>query len=492
MLKYSLLLLTLFSVLSCEEFLDRQPLDQLVAESFYQTEDDLTRGVLAAYNPLQDQDWTGKGWMITEIPTDNSQPGGSDPEHTPIDNFTVNADNPPVAGYWRIHYRTVALANVILDKTPLSQIAGTPTAAAIMGEARFLRALAYFDLVRIYGGVPLMTVAPTYDGELLKPRSTVAEVYELIVADLTDAAATLPTTRSGSELGRATKGSALGLLAKVQLTRKDFAAARDAAKACIDLGVYQLMPNFGDNFELATSDNNAESVFQVQFFGCGPFGTGNPLQAFFAPWGQGITKDRDGWGSQIPTAPNLNGPGTTIVNAFTTGDLRKAATLMTPNTYYPTINAGDGGYTYPSMGASATNANIKKYVVGAGSSICFMSTPMNFHVIRYADVLLSLAEAYVELGGGATVNADALAAFNAVRVRAGLAPVTFIDRETLFTERRLEFAFEGQRWFDLLRQGITLERMRVHGKVISDHNLLFPLPSAELRINTNLTQNPGY
>lgn len=492
MMKYILILVAFLSLLSCDDFLDRQPLDQITVENFYQSEDDLQRGILAAYYPLQNQDWTGKGWMLTEIPSDNSQPGGSDPEHTPIDNFTVNADNGPVANYWRMHYQTIALANVILEKTPESQIAGTDIADEIKGEAQFLRALAYFDLVRIYGGVPLMTVAPTYDGDLLLPRSSVEEVNALIVADLEAAAATLPVTRSGGDMGRATKGSALGLLAKVQLTRKDFAAARDAAKACIDLGVYSLMPDFADNFELATSDNNAEAVFQVQFTGCGPFGTGNPMQAFFAPWGEGITKDRDGWGSQVPTAPNLNGPGTTIVNAYSASDLRKVPTLMTANNYYPTINAGDGGYTYPSSGASAVNANIKKYVVGAGSNICFMSTPMNFHVIRYADVLLSLAEAYMELGGGATINEEALAAFNAVRNRAGLDDAEFIDRESLFHERRLEFAFEGQRWFDLLRQGNALQQMRNHGKVISETNLLFPLPSAELQINTNLEQNPGY
>ncbi|MEM9259419.1 MAG: RagB/SusD family nutrient uptake outer membrane protein, partial [Bacteroidota bacterium] len=212
----------------------------------------------------------------------------------------------------------------------------------------------------------------------------------------------------------------------------------------------------------------------------------------FAPFGEGITKDRDGWGSQIPTGPSLNSPGTTIINAFEPNDERKFHTLMTAGNYYPSINPEDGGYTYPSQGASAVNANIKKYVIGSGNNVCFMSTPQNGNVIRYADVLLTLAEAAVELDGGVSVNADAVAAFNAVRERAGLEPVTTLDREGVLKERRVEFAFEGQRWFDLLRSGRAIEIMSLHGKNPDEHHLLFPLPSAELEINTNLTQNPGY
>ncbi|MEO1256152.1 MAG: RagB/SusD family nutrient uptake outer membrane protein, partial [Bacteroidota bacterium] len=157
-----------------------------------------------------------------------------------------------------------------------------------------------------------------------------------------------------------------------------------------------------------------------------------------------------------------------------------------------TINASDGGYTYPSNGASRVNANIKKYVVGAGSNICFMSTPQNGHIIRYADVLLTLAEAQVELGSGVTVNEDALAAFNQIRTRAGLEEVTSIDRESVLAERRVEFAFEGHRWYDLLRSGRTIEIMSFHGKNPQEHHLLFPLPAGELEINPNLVQNPGY
>ncbi|WNJ19694.1 RagB/SusD family nutrient uptake outer membrane protein [Pontibacter sp. G13] len=487
--------ITMFGLLTmlgaCEGFLDRQPLDQLTDENFYQNESQANQAIISVYTPMMDQEWTGKGWMITEIPSDNTQPGGTDPEFTPIDNFTVAADNQPIANYWAIHYRQVALANLVMDRianTDLEESKKTRMEA----ELRFLRAVAYFDLVRIYGGVPLIVDAPAYGEEMLFPRAGVREVYDQIVEDFQFAEMHLPVAWSGADVGRATAGAAMAFLAKVFLTRRDYLNSRNYAKAVMDLDEYRLMEDYADNFELATTDNNKESIFQVQFTGCESFGTGNPQQAFFAPWGEGITKDRDGWGSQIPTGPQLSNPTTTIFEAFEEGDLRKDPTIMTPNVHYPTINPDDGGYTYPSNGASATTCNIKKYVVGSGPNICFMSTPQNHHVIRYADVLLIYAESIMEIEGGISSNGDALNAFNEVRIRAGLEPLAQIDREIMLHERRVEFAFEGQRWFDLIRSGQAVEILTLHGKNITQNNLLFPIPSSERQINPLLEQNPGY
>ena len=483
-------LLLLFH-LSCSDFLDREPLDQLTDASFYQTESDARRAILAAYTPMMDQNWSGKGWQITEIPSDNSQAGGLDPEFTPIDNFTVTADNPTVANYWAIHYRQVALANVVLEK-----IEGMSLEDALKdqyrGEAKFLRAIAYFDLVRVYGGVPLVLTAPEFGDDFLLPRASAQDIYDQIESDLEDAEASLPEQWSGQDVGRATRGAALAYLAKVNLKTRQYVKARDYAKEVMDMGIYSLMPDFADNFELSTCDNNQEAIFQIQFAGCGTFGTGNPMQAFFAPWGEGITKDRDGWGSQIPTSSQQSNPGTTIQDAFEEGDLRLPVTIMVPNTHYPSINPNDGGYTYPPTGASATGVNIKKYVVGSGSNICFMSTPQNVHMIRYADILLIYAETVMEIGGGITSDPAALQAFNQVRERAGLDPLTQIDKEIIFQERRVELAFEGHRWFDLLRMGNAVEILTLHGKDPSVHHLLFPIPVSEIKINPNLEQNPGY
>lgn len=488
---YLLLPLLLVLNLSCSDFLDREPLDQLTESSFYKTESDANRALLSVYSPMMNENWTGKGWQINEIPSDNSQPGGLDPDFTPIDNFTVTADNIPVGNYWAIHYRQIALANVAIEKVGGMNLEKEKI-NALVAEAQFLRAVAYFDLVRIYGAVPLVIIPPAFGQDMNLPRTAVEDIYELIVADLDVAAEELPLTRSGQNIGRATRGAALGYLAKVHLTRRDFLASKNNAKAVMDLGIYSLMEDAKDNFELSTSDNNKESLFQAQFAGCGTFGTGNPMQAFFAPWGEGITKDRDGWGSQIPTGPQQSNPGTTMLDAFEDDDLRKNVTVMTANVHYPSINAGDGGYTYPGNGASATAANIKKYVVGSGSNICFMSTPQNVHLIRYADILLTYAESIMMIEGGLSSNVEALAAFNEVRARAGLDPLTEIDNDIMLQERRVEFAFEGHRWFDLIRSGKTVETLTLHGKNLDSHHLLFPVPSSELKINPNLEQNPGY
>ncbi len=487
----STLLLVLLSIVSCSDFLDREPLDQLTADNFYQDADQVDRAMIGVYTPMQDIEWIGKGWMLTEIPSDNSQAGGTDPDFTPIDNFATTADNAPVARYWATHYRQITLANGVIAKVEASALEEN-VKNPFIAEAKFLRAVAYFDLVRIYGGVPLVTVPPVLGEELFFPRASVEEVYNLIREDFTFASEHLPLNWTGSGEGRATRGAALGFLSKVHLTRRNYVDARDAAKAVMDLGTYDLMENYADNFELEIGDNNKEVVFQVQFSGCGPWGTGNPMQAFFAPWGEGITKDRDGWGSQIPTAPVVNNPNTTISDAFESGDLRKEPTIMIPNAFYPTVNAADGGYTYPPGGASAAGVNIKKYVVGSGPNICFMSTPQNAHIIRYADILLTYAEAIMEIEGGVSSNSLALDAFNKVRVRAGLEPLSEINKEIMLHERRVEFAFEGHRWYDLLRSGRAVEILTLHGKNPDLNSLLFPIPASEMEVNPKLEQNPGY
>lgn len=488
-----IIFLSLFALCltACEDFLDREPLDQITEDNFYRTAAEVNLGLIGSYVPMMDIDWTGKGWMITEIPSDNSMPGGADPEFSPIDNFTVTADNPIIANYWARHYQQITYANTVISKLENSDLDAVEK-MAFDAEARFLRAVAYFDLVRVFGGVPLVTDPPVYGQDLLFPRASVNDVYDLIKADLTAGAEHLPLAWSGADTGRATRGAALSFLSKVHLTRREYVAARDRAREVIELGVYSLMPDYGQNFYLETSDNNAESIFQIQFSGCGPFNTGNMMQAFFAPWGEGITKDRDGWGSQIPTGPVVSTPGTTILDAFEAGDLRKKWTVMTPGTYYSNLNAGDGGYTYPSGGASASGGNIKKYVVGSGPNICFMSTPQNAHVLRYADVLLLLAESILEIQGGVTADPEALEAFNAVRLRAGLEAVAQIDKETMLQERRVELAFEGHRWFDLVRSGRMVEIMSIHGKNPASHNVLFPIPAGEMEVNGLLEQNPGY
>lgn len=481
----------LFMMNSCTDFLDRPPLDQIDESQFYKTPSDARLAMLSVYAPMQSVNWYGKSWMMTEIPSDNTEPGGNDPEFSPIDNFTVNADNVPNAEFWAEHFRTVALANQVIKYVPQIEME-QQSIDAIVGEAKFMRAFAYFDLVRIYGGVPIIEEIPTISSDLNVFRSTVEEVYDFIIEDLLFSYEHAPISFTGSDLGRATKGAAGALLAKVYLTNKQYDNSMEIAREIIASGRYELMENFDSNWLKDEADNNAESIFQVQYAGCGPVGTGNALQAFFAPWGEGITGNSDGWGSQVPSGPQVNNPGTTIKDAFEDGDLRLHQSIMTQGAFYPELNPNSGGYTYPPTGASKTSINIKKYVIGGGPDVCFMTTPMNVHAIRYADVLLTLAEASCAKGGGLSITPDVLDAFNSIRKRAGLEEYETLTSDLVLKERRTEFAFENQRWFDLLRSERVKEIMTLHGKLMQDHHMLFPIPSEEIAINPNLKQNPGY
>ncbi|MEO1514709.1 MAG: RagB/SusD family nutrient uptake outer membrane protein [Bacteroidota bacterium] len=489
---YLAILLPVLFLMACQkDFLERNPLDQITEDNFYNTAEDARRAILSCYAPMQAVNWYGKSWMITEIPADNSTTGGNDPDFSPIDNFTINADNVPNAEFWAEHFRLITYCNQVLTQVPDIQM-DEQERNSILAEAAFLRAFSYFDLARIYGDVPIITVVPSLDIDLLVSRDPVDKVYEFLITDLERGIEFLPSAYDGLDVGRATKGAAQALLVKVFLTLERFDEAMALSREIIASGRYQLMGDFAGNWLKQTTDNNAESIFQVQYAGCGPVGTGNACQAFFAPWGQNITKNSDGWGSQIPTGPNIDNPGTTIRDVFTDDDLRQYHTIMTPGDYYPMINPSDGGYTYPAAGASRSSTSIKKYVIGGGSDVCFMTTPQNLHAIRYADVLLSLAEASCRRNGGISVTPDVLDAFNAVRERAGLEAVGSVTTEMVFEERRKEFAFENQRWFDLLRQGDVVNTMRLHGKNMQDYHKLFPIPSEELAINPNLKQNPGY
>jgi len=483
-------ILACLSMVGCDDFLDREPLDQINTANFYKTASDADLAAKAMYSVPQGINWYGKSWMITEIPSDNSTSGGNDPDFSPIDNFTVNADNIPNAEFWTEHFRLVSYANQVLENVSGINM-DEEVKASILAEARFMRAFSYFDLVRIYGAVPIITDVATIDTDVFVFRDEVDDVYDFLVADLEEAIKDLPDERASSNLGRATSGAARSLLAKVFLTIERYDDAMSLCREVISSGRYQLVEDFGDNFSKDKSDNNIEAIFQMQYEGCGPIGTGSALQSFFAPWGQGITKNDDGWGSHIPTSPIIDNPGTTIRDAYDDDDLRKYHTIMTPADEYPMINPGEG-YIYPATGASRAGINIKKYVIGGGPDVCYLTSPQNVHVIRYADVLLTLAEASCRRGGGISVTPDVIEAFNAVRTRAGLSEVSSITTEDVFLERRLEFAFEGHRWFDLLRAGNIKDHMLLHGKGMADYHVLFPIPSQELAINKNLTQNPGY
>ena len=161
------------SLASCEDFLDRPPQDQVAEETFYQTEEDLRLAAYATYTPLTRQAWLGQeGWKVSEVPSDNTTPAGSDPDFSPIDNFGVTSDNRNVLAYWSIRYRAANLANVLVEKAPQTGLDAAVTDGYV-AEGQFVRALAYFDLVRIFGGVPLVLEKAEFGDDVLLPRASV-------------------------------------------------------------------------------------------------------------------------------------------------------------------------------------------------------------------------------------------------------------------------------------------------------------------------------
>jgi hypothetical protein len=487
-------LLTLGLLSGCgEKFLDEKPRDLITTENFYRTEADAIQATNAAYAQLnRGGQYNYALWGIGEIMSDNSFTGGGGggdgAEEIQLDQFNIPTSNPMVTRLWSGSYVGIGSANLVLLKVP--GIAGMSEAVRkrCLGEAAFLRAKYYFDLVRAFGDVPLILTPPASPAEARAiPRTPAAQVYAQIVTDLTNAIASLPETYSGNDLGRATKGAATGLLAKVYLTQGNLPLAAQRAREVIASGKYSLWADYGDNFKPA-NDNGKESLFEVQYVnGLNEYtfdGLGFVGNEFFGPRGQGLVP-QGGYGFNIPEKE--------FVDGYETGDKRRDVTIWKPGDAYP---AGSASASQPaSLPGSPYGYNCKKWFVGKVNTNVWDS-PLNFPVLRLAEVYLILAEAV-----GPT--AEGLEAVNKVRRRAfGLdinatSAKDFTAATPNFTaavqrERRYELAFEDDRWFDLKRQGKLLNNPALLAKGIKPFNIVLPIPQAERDANPSLTQNDGY
>ncbi len=364
----------------------------------------------------------------------------------------------------------------------------------ILGEAHFLRASYYFILVRLFGDVPLITVPQKPSDNLRPKRTPKAEIYDLIIDDFNQAINLLPpgSDYSGSDIGRASKGAAAGMLAKVYLTLGQYQKTLDLCQQVETLG-YVLNEHYADNFNPLTK-NSPESLFEVQYEGKTNFGFwDNENQA---SWVSTFTGPRNsdfvggGYGWDQPTQE--------FVNAYETGDNRKDVTVL-----YNGCPPFDGKTYLPSY--SMTGFNLRKFLVSKDISPDYDTNPADFPVLRYADVLLMEAEALNELGRTAdaqqaSVSINQGGPLNRVRRRAGLSDVQGLSqvelREKILHERRMELAFEGQWWFDLIRVNngqYGLDFLHNLGKSnAAAKYLLLPIPQKEIEANPNLTQNAGY
>lgn len=481
----------LFSlVVGCsEDFLDKQPLDTINTENYPKTAEELITVVNGAYQPLQWPKLYNLRMWSSDIMAGNSivgAGGGTDGIETQdMSNFVTQPDNAGVLDLWRGPWPGILMSNIVLETAPSLNIDETIKARS-MGEAHFLRAHYYFILVRYFGDVPLVTVPLSSDDDLLPARDSAEVIYALIVDDLNKAIELLPRKSSYAQqdIGRASKGAAAGLLAKVHLTLGNYDKVVELATVVEGLG-YELNTNYFDNFNIET-ENSKESLFEVQYASNGGYGFwDNENQAswaspFMGPRGANFVGGGYGW----------NQPTQEFMEQYEPGDLRKDVTV-----FYEGCPDFDGKEYQSSY--SLTGFNVRKFLVPLSVVPGYDNSPLNFPVLRYSDVLLMKAEALNELGR----TADAEPYLNQVRNRAGLEKVpTGLDktefRNAVLRERRLELAFEGQRWFDLIRVDggqYGLEFLQRIGKTnASQKHLLLPVPQIEIDRNPNLSQNPGY
>lgn len=484
----TLSVLALLSVSCSKDFLEKAPLDTINTENFYQTEADAIAAINGAYQPLQWPKLYNMRMWTSDIMAGNSMVGaggGDDGRETQdMANFVTATDNPGVLDLFRGPPPGILRCNVVLQEVPGMDIE-EGIKNRVMGEAYFLRGLYHFILVRYFGDIPLI-LEPLAPGDNLRPFRTDKDiVYEQIIEDLTMAMNLLParSTYASGDLGRASKGAAAGLLAKVYLTLGNWDQVLTLADEVSSLG-YALNPNYGDNFDILNK-NSVESLFEIQYISdAGEDFWSNENQA---SWLSTFTGPRNsdmvagGWG--------WNQPYQEFVDAYEEGDLRKDVTIL-----YEGCPQFDGQDYDPAY--STTGYNLRKFLVTKSESATSDNSPMNFPVLRYADVLLMKAEALNNLNR----TSEAEAPLNAVRKRAGLPDVTGLSqsefREKVLHERRMELAFEGQRWFDLIRIDggqWGLDFLHSIGKLnASEKYLLFPIPLKERESNPNLAQNPGY
>lgn len=473
----------ILGIASCVD-LDEAPKSFVTPDQFYQTEEQAVAAVNAVYNGVNSETHTLYNRLLqiaTEMATDDYEAGprARNAHVRALSGLTHDASNDRMQELWRQSFDVINRANIAIDRLEANDIINPTLRDRLVNESKFIRALMYFNLVRWFGDVPIVLHETTSlnNENLYVSKAPESEVYNLIVEDLT-AAEDLPAPGEygSNDIGRVTSGAAKSLLAKVYLTQNQWQNAADKSKEVIDKQWYGLFDDFADVFNVATK-NGKEHIFSAQFKGFFNW-NGNMLAGTAAP----------------NEVPGINGDyadalhkESGLYESFADNDERKAVTFVTEM-----ISPADGQlYTF--------EPHLHKYydpaVVGAPRE-----SSKNTPIIRYAEVLLIYAEAINELQGP---TADAYWAIDEVRSRAGIekladtAPGLNADefREAVFEERRKEFVFEYQRWFDLARRGpeYYIAKLSAAGKTnAAPRHVHFPTPQREIDLNPNLEQHPDW
>lgn len=464
------IIFTIFSLsvlVSCSsDLLDVNPEAKKVSSQFYTNSAEIEQGIVSVYGALQ---YTGQYQLgmpaLGELPSDNTYdevPANDAFTYGELDFFTIQPNNSLIASIWKDNYIGIQQANIIL--TRIGNIPDMTDALknTRIGEMKFLRALMYFNLIRVYGDVPLVLKETTNVNDYFgQPRTPVAEVYSAIETDLKDAINLLPTTTT--QKGRVTKAAALGILGKVLLTQKKYAESLTYLSQIEGLG-YQLLTDVTKIFDVA-NENNAEIIFDVQFAsGLNGNSEGSTAFQMFSPSGS------------VSGAKGHNLPTKEVYNLYSAGDIRRSAYI----------------------GLTSSGIPFSKKLVKTSNTIADGGS--NFVVLRLADVFLMIAECFAEQSD--FINANLYV--NKIKSRAGIATVNLSTKDLLLNEidreRRLELIGEGHRWFDLIRTGKAISVMTSHFNnnqgystaQIKEHHLLMPVPQGQINTDPALKQNPGY
>ncbi len=482
-LNITLGVILIISITGCKKFLSVDPPYTQDAENFFQTKEDYEKALTGAYDLLQA---SFLSLWIGEIASDNAIAGGESVNDSQglhqIDNMTHGGVNNELRNILRWNYAGITRVNYIMENKDNIDFPGK---GQIIAEARFLRAYYYFELVKFFGDVPLVIDKRIGIEEARQiPRSPASEVYAQIQDDLEFAASVLPWTATVK--GKATKGAALALLGKAYLYQGKYAEAASTLDEVRNSGIYALISDY-DQLFLAANENNSETVFDVQYTGLegGSYGCLICLEGNAAPGFQGIRQYN---GPVYGDGNSYNLPTQSLYDAFSPTDPRRDLTILDidafiaaqPNPESITYAVGAGGHT-----GYYNNKYIKRQgEIGLPDND--LTSPVNYRVIRYADVLLMAAEAHYQTGNTST----AQQLVNAVRSRAGVQGVPVSSINTIYNERRFELSGEGHRFFDLVRTGKAADY--IQGFIPGKHEL-FPIPQVEIDLaGGNWSQNPGY
>jgi hypothetical protein len=466
-----------------KSFLDVPPQGQQPSEQFWKNEADATKAVNAIYANLRE--WKQVGFAtvgVESLGSDDAEKGSNAADAsflTKFDDFSITATDGQVLDFWKGQYQEVNFSNQVLDNIPAISM-DEALKARYLAEAKFARAYAYFRLVRAFGDVPLRLKIPVDANEYNLARSPKAEVWAAIEKDLNEAASVLPPAYPAADAGRATKGAALALHAKVAMYQGKWADVLNYTNQVMGLG-YTLYPNYEQLFRIA-NENSTESVFEIQ---CQLILNSKDASNSQYSQIQGVKGSvGGGWGFNVPTDD--------LVKEYEPGDPRKDATIIFRGETTPEGDVIPVSGDNPMFNQKAY-VPFRLFVTGYNEG-----ADQNVRVIRYAEVLLMNAEAANELGN----NAQALTSLNAVRARARagnnaiLPNVTGTDKEAvrkaIWHERRVELAMENDRYFDVIRQGRAAALFGPKG-FKAGKNEVWPVPQDEIDISAGkLVQNAGY